>query len=74
MNNLCVCLHFYKRKVLLKMLLQVYIKDSNMFSAHTPGLRKKKRTSTLKMTSMKMIFSIKSDLLNKNSQKVANPF
>jgi len=36
-NNLCACLHFCKRKILLIMLLQVHIKDSIMFSAQTPS-------------------------------------
>ena len=32
-----------KRKLLVIMLLQVYVKDSMIFTAQTPGLRKKVR-------------------------------
>ena len=61
-NNMCACLHFCKRKVLIIMLLEVYSKDSTIFSAQTPGLRgKKTRLEHIKneKLSMKMIFSDK---------------
>ena len=58
MNNMCACLNFCKRKVLLIMLLQVNIKDLIIFSAQTPGLRKRPRFEHIKneKLSMKMIF------------------
>ena len=61
----CACLHFCKRKVLLRMLLQVNIKNLIIFSAQTPGLSKRPRFEHIKneKLSMKMSFFSKKTVI-----------
>ena len=77
---------FFKRKVLLIMLLQVNIKDLIIFSAQTPGLSKNTKVLALKKWKIKYEneFFQQKDCdnqyhwpflsINWNYQKVTNPF